>query len=103
MEILKQYDEWLTNNLDEISNDLICHNPNYSCMDANWHEFMNELYKYSIESFIKHYNIDIQTIKPYRDDFKHTFNNNGCVIIELVGIRELMIDSKLRDIDSDFQ
>ena len=103
MDILKQYDAYLTNNLDELHDDVMCVNPNYRCVDCDWHAYMVDLYKYSIKSFIEHYNIDIQTIMPYRYDFKHTFNNNGCVINVWKCARELMVDSKLCGIDSDFQ
>jgi hypothetical protein len=102
MDILKQYDEYLTSNLNELSNDLSA-TTHYSCVDANWHEYMRDLYKYSIESFIEDYNIDIHTIMPYRDDFKRTFNRHPRVIDAWNSVRELMIDSKLRDLDSDFQ
>lgn len=103
MEMLKQYDEWLTNKLDEIHDDLVFIKPIYRGIDCDWHEYMRDLYQYSIKSFIDWYEIPIQTIKPYRDDFKRTYNNNGRVIDWLNGVRELMIDSKLREIDSDFQ
>lgn len=103
MDILKQYDEYLTSNLDEICEDLVDINPNYSDIDYDWHEFMRDLYKYSIKSFIECYNIDIETIKPYRYDFKRTFNNNANIITMWNSVRELMIDCKLREMDSDFQ
>ena len=103
MEILKQYDEYLTSNLNEINDDVMFSNPNYNGIDCDWHEYMRDLYKYSIKSFIECYNIDIQTIMPYRYDFKRTFNNNIRVIDWLNGVRELMMDAKLREIDSDFQ
>lgn len=103
MEILKQYDEWLTNQLDEILNDVVYVNPIYRGNDCDWHEFIRDLYKYSIQSFIDWYNIDLQTLMPYRYDFKRTFNNNGRVICILDNVRELMIEQKLNEIDSDFQ
>lgn len=103
MDILKQYDEYLTTNLDEIHDDLMFSNPIYRCVDCDWHEYMRDLYKYSIKSFIDCYNVDIQTIMPYRYDFKRTFNNNSNVIHAYDVAREMMMDCKLREIDSDFQ
>ena len=102
MDILKQYDVYLTSNLGVIHDYVVWDNPIYRGIDCNWHEYMRDLYKYSIQSFIECNNIDIQTIMPYRDDFKRTFNSNPRVIDAWDSVRELMIDQKLREIDSDF-
>lgn len=103
MDILKQYDEYLTNNLDEIHDDVVYVNPIYRDNDCDWHTYMVDLYKYSIQSFIDWYQIDIQTIMPYRDDFKRTFNSNTNVINAYNSVKQLIIEHKLREIGSDFK
>ena len=102
MDILKQYDEYLTSNMDEIG-DYVNDDQYYNGIDCDWYKYMHDLWKYSFHSFIKHHHIDIKSTIPYLDDLKRTFNNNGCVNIVWNNVREMIIDQKLREIDSDFQ
>lgn len=104
MDILKQYDEYLTSNLNEIMVDYNeWYRINYGCGVYDYHKFMYELFIHTIKSFIEHYDkhSNHQTISM--NDLKRTFNNNKCVIDLWHGVRECMIDDKLREIDSDFQ
>ena len=52
MDILKQYDQYLTTNLDEIECVLVDDNPIYRDIDCDYSNYMNDLYKYSITLFM---------------------------------------------------